>query len=965
MSGRAAALSPLSPDTTSEWSGISKYGPGRKSDLASAGMMNMNARAEGLAPPSVASGANGVQRDRLSAGAAGRKPGEALNGPAPAMGAPRASVPHGFSSVDEEALYQHYIALKRFLTNLLRDERGKPRSDRAKDKLLRLSPVQFLELSTDVYDELLRRQSASGARRSGPGGSVQEGAPPFLMPEENFHPKRNQARQKLSTLQTMRFRDLATDVFYELERRFPPWVGTDDDDASRPGSSSRSVDGTGNVPAHLKGGPPSGARGPAPRLSDTSSPGGAYGDGNPYGAPAGEFGRPLPKTFHSNTIIPNKSTMVEEDDDTIGPDDSFEPSDPYGFGRRRSKRPTERGMDRPHANGVPHIHVQDTQEQAVELETRLRQQDDELVRLRATEGNHTDAVIRKTEEWSAIRSELEKQLSQARELNDTMRVQLERLQAVNTSQERELHYSRQQANGNAKEDDGELRQQYEDLQRRYDEMRRELNDQQQVTEEVRREASNFLAEMKSLAEQCGQSWEKEEALLHSVGRLEQEVDMWKTRCARSTGQLRGLRSSSSIGPQVALPNAGRYAHADFISASGRIKDVHVTQFQLAIDELVQAVHGDPPSPAVLTPMRAVVVCARHITRDVGSVPASGDSSGSSELGEQLKRLKTRLSSCANNLMATCKSYARSDGLSPVSLVDAAAASLAAAVVDIIQTAKVRATAVGETDDEEDEEDEATDRASSAIANGRFSPESVYSSTTARTAKPRREPVPSRDWHSAAQGSSSSGSNGVPLDHSHGNNDSNSNSNHRNQHDPSRNQVVSFGYGPPTRHDDADVDVDELKLYLEEQVDELVQAIQALVSSIRSNAGMSFIRGYVHDIASIVANVVNCTGTAIEEAREPSLRAALRDRGQPVIGKLTECQALLLNANLLDGERAISHPALLKEFTNQLPPLAFAIARETKQLIQRLDQVHPPHRRDRDPAAAAPRDLDREEHAGFR
>lgn len=41
------------------------------------------------------------------------------------------------------------------------------------------------------------------------------------MAREEFHPKRNQARQKLSTLPRTRFKDLASDVFFELERRFP------------------------------------------------------------------------------------------------------------------------------------------------------------------------------------------------------------------------------------------------------------------------------------------------------------------------------------------------------------------------------------------------------------------------------------------------------------------------------------------------------------------------------------------------------------------------------------------------------------------------------------------------------------------------------------------------------------------------------------------------------------------------
>ena len=101
----------------------------------------------------------------------------------------------------------------------------------------------------------------------------------------------------------------------------------------------------------------------------------------------------------------------------------------------------------------------------------------------------------------------------------------------------------------------------------------------------------------------------------------------------------------------------------------------------------------------------------------------------------------------------------------------------------------------------------------------------------------------------------------------------------------------------------------------------------MVSSIRANAGMSLIRDYISDIAGIVANIVSWTRTGIEEARNPSLQAALRERGEPVISKLSDCRALLLNANV-EGER-ISDPALLREFTNKLPPLAFEIARETR------------------------------------
>ena len=44
---------------------------------------------------------------------------------------------------------------------------------------------------------------------------------PFLPVREDFHSKRNQARQKLATLPTSRFEDLSSDVYFELARRYP------------------------------------------------------------------------------------------------------------------------------------------------------------------------------------------------------------------------------------------------------------------------------------------------------------------------------------------------------------------------------------------------------------------------------------------------------------------------------------------------------------------------------------------------------------------------------------------------------------------------------------------------------------------------------------------------------------------------------------------------------------------------
>ena len=116
----------------------------------------------------------------------------------------------------------------------------------ARQKLTRLTKQQFQELSTDVYDELIRRKTNSDDIQGASSGPVQIASAillhtvPCLPARDDFHPKRNQARQKLATLPTARFEDLSSDVFFELSRRYPEFK----DEVSDTGIVSSSMIGT-------------------------------------------------------------------------------------------------------------------------------------------------------------------------------------------------------------------------------------------------------------------------------------------------------------------------------------------------------------------------------------------------------------------------------------------------------------------------------------------------------------------------------------------------------------------------------------------------------------------------------------------------------------------------------------------------------------------------------------------------
>lgn len=282
-------------------------------------------RASGLPPsPPISIGARSSNSGGAYAKQAAETPMPAsplppgVGGGPPGPGGPRGPGPRKYDPRALEAqLAEHHRVLKDYLAHSLREDNTYIPHNRARDKLLRLSAIQFQELSTDVYDELLRREDERYARS--PDGSAMN-VPRFLLPRNNFHPKRNQARQKLSTLAAKKFRELATDVLFELERRFPRFTGAER--LAARGGSSRPGTSMGMSPPPL---------GPGMRRTSNASSMGPY-------SPSLVDGRP----YQGNSMVPNKSMMVEDDDDNSGDDD-----DPYDLERaaaRSSRRTTNKSL---------------------------------------------------------------------------------------------------------------------------------------------------------------------------------------------------------------------------------------------------------------------------------------------------------------------------------------------------------------------------------------------------------------------------------------------------------------------------------------------------------------------------------------------------------------------------------------------------------------------------------------------
>jgi hypothetical protein len=326
------------------------------------------------------------------------------------------------------------------------------------------------------------------------------------------------------------------------------------------------------------------------------------------------------------------------------------------------------------------------------MEDTLKQKDDELNSILDGERTRATAANMEKKELSDLRIDLENKLADAQNLNESLQSELDRVRGSQANTERELRAQIEElrlSGGGSRGMGGNS-----DLQRENDELRSELDRQQRVTEEVRREAQEFLREMRILSERSGQSYEREEQLSNTVNKLEEEVKDWRNRYARTKTQLRSLRASS-IGLTI-QQDAAKYAKdSGFTQENGMVKDVHVTKFQISIDELLRTARTDDPA-RVNEFMKSVIVNVRRISQDIDEAPPS-----SGELAQQQAKLKSRVSVTANNLITASKNFVSASGLSPVSLLDAAASHLTAAVVELVRTVKIRPTPAGELEDDDD------------------------------------------------------------------------------------------------------------------------------------------------------------------------------------------------------------------------------------------------------------------------
>jgi hypothetical protein len=453
-----------------------------------------------------------------------------------------------------------------------------------------------------------------------------------------------------------------------------------------------------------------------------------------------------------------------------------------------------------------------------------------------------------------------------------------------------------------------------DLERENEDLRNSLEEQRRITEQVKQDAQNFLQEMRDLSMQSNSTYEKQLELENTVERLESEVRDWQNRYARAKTQIRNMRGSS-VGLRMAEDASNYLRNKGLIVDDGRVKDVHVTKFQIAVDEVLQTSRKENPDK-VMDAMKVVVVSVRRIMKDIDESTPLGD-----EQAQLQTKQRAKVSAMANHFITASKTFAAGAGMTPLSLLDAAASHLTASVVELLKIVKIKTTPAGELDDEDD--------GSTTPVRSSFFSTQQYSQSSGSSHQDILPPPPPFQGlggiRASADSSAYSPINSPRDSVETSGRFSNGRSNGMGYGGMNGAYLAPTTYGMPR----PDPVVEDLKLFLADQSAILVSDIQALVGLVRGDSGIQQIASSIDSINAVVTKMLSETETSgfgdltirVESCRQRLLEAS--QRGQD-----------MARSGVATGDRD------WRMWAQTLPPIAFEVNRETKELAQRVDKLVP-------------------------
>ncbi|KAJ1966626.1 component of the polarisome [Dispira parvispora] len=535
-----------------------------------------------------------------------------------------------------------------FLTSRLPS--GQTLAHRSSSKFNRLPEQQLQVLLTDVYDELIRRTQSAHI--------------PHLISKNELDDRRNRARAKLASLSDQRFFELVNDVYFELDARRsryesgangrsgppkggnsrPPPINTSESSSHQAPASAR------HPPGHLDPGEPS-TRPPMRAMASQPDlrirPSRPF---NPNFQPAG--GHPSsppqqgPPSMFSNSSNTGYPSITPSFSNFMNASPSAESPHPInGHASVQSNSQLTEQMDRM---------KEDYERQIDQLQEKVKSLERGVANANQTEAKKLDLLSENTqlmgnlEEIRSRNRELERQVSQLNQEAEKLRAEL-------------MDYQKDHQ-FNAERDRGEK-------------------------DNLRRQIGKLTSELGELRSQNDHYSKRTKKLMDEKIDLENQIHVLKQRQPQANDSAPLTPAySASLPRNDSKMRLNIHEPKSDVKHDGAIERAKVTAFQSTVDGLLR-VGKSNKSSEVLVAMKGVVLACRSITDDLEAYERSVNLSADEQ--ERVRDLQAQLSQALNALTTAAKKHAGGMGLSPISLLESAADRLSTAIIDLAKTVKLR------------------------------------------------------------------------------------------------------------------------------------------------------------------------------------------------------------------------------------------------------------------------------------
>ncbi|KAG2226469.1 hypothetical protein INT45_014213 [Circinella minor] len=413
----------------------------------------------------------------------------------------------------------------------------------------------------------------------------------------------------------------------------------------------------------------------------------------------------------------------------------------------------------------------------------------------------------------------------------------------------------------------QLQEEYNRLDDQYRQLEQEHRDQQDAVREVRDEAGHLLEQIKLLSSKNDDLRAEKARSDDRVRQLTEEAQEWQSKYEKSRLELRTLKASSLI--DSAIPQQTGFIQP---TRNGVISHDHILTYQTSIDELLRTARSHKPSN-VLSSMQKIVMTCKKVTEEVEEHETRGGLTSMTQ--SNLYNLKSQFSTALTHLLTAAKNHANGMGISPVSLLDAAAGHMTTVMVDLAKLLGIK-------------------------------PGTASSSNE----------VPLANMDSNRNDTLDALSRGPSTGSSLRRKDS--------ANDKSNNRIAAAAAAGDS------LLPEELSEYLKSETDHIVQTIQRLLAALRSPRDAGQVYGIITSLINIVASIMEVCDSTFDS----TAGYRYRKQGTLVMSDLQHCKQTL--TQMRDSSFGQSPEMASSTAKRDLAKEAYEIAKYTKELINIFD-----------------------------